>query len=109
MTDVLNIVQDNFEAEVLRSELPVVVDFWAPGCAVCRRMEPIVRRMAHVFEGQVKIALSNAAEVPDLVQEYQIMASPTLVFFKNGRAVDTLVGYMDEDHLRAHLQTVLEA
>lgn len=109
MTEVTLVGPQNFEAEVLRSEIPVVVDFWAPGCAVCKRMEPIVRRMAHVFAGQVKIALCNVAEVPDRVQEYRIMASPTLVFFKNGRAVDTLVGYIDEEHLKAHLQAALQA
>jgi thioredoxin 1 len=107
--ELIQVNPENFEAEVLRSDKPVVVDFWAPGCSVCRLMEPIVRRMAHVFQDRVKITLCNVAEAPDLVQQFQIMASPTLVFFKDGHAVDTLVGYMDEAHLTTHMQTVLQA
>ena len=109
MPEPISVNPQNFEAEVLRSDKPVVVDFWAPACSVCKLMEPIVRRMGHVFEDQVKITLCNVAEAPDIARQFQVMASPTLVFFKNGRAVDTLVGYHDEAHLTAHLRTVLEA
>lgn len=105
----LQINAENFEAEVLQSETPVVVDFWAPMCNVCQLMEPIVHRMANIFHDQVKITLCNAAEAPELAAQYNVMASPTFVFFKNGAVVDSLVGYHDEAHFTAHLQTVLAA
>lgn len=108
MTHPIQVNAENFEAEVLHSDQPVVVDFWAPACSVCRLMEPIVQRMAHVFADRVKITLCNAAEAPEIAQQYHVMASPTFVFFKNGEAVDTLVGYHDEAHFSAHLQTVLQ-
>lgn len=109
MNHPLQINAQNFEAEVLQSETPVVVDFWAPACSVCQLMEPIVHRMANVFHGQVKITLCNAAEAPELAAQYHVMASPTFIFFKNGQAVDSLVGYHDEAHFTAHLEKVLAA
>jgi len=109
MTEPIYINTENFENEVLQSDKPVVVDFWAPACSVCALMEPIVHRMAHVFADQVKITFCNAAEAPQLVEKYQVMASPTFIFFKNGQQVDSLVGYHDEAHFTAHLQKVLAA
>jgi thioredoxin 1 len=109
MEGVISVGSENWAREVIQSPQPVVVDFWAPSCAVCRSMEPIIHRMAHVFADQVRIAICNVAEVPDIAQRYHVMASPTLVFFKNGQVVDTLVGYLDEDHLTQKLNEVLEA
>jgi len=99
----------NFEQEVLKAEKPVMVDFFAPSCLECRRLEPVVHQMAVVFEDQVKIAFLNVTEAPELAERYRIMASPTLVFFKNGEAVDTLIGYQDAAHLRTHLHQVIQA
>ena len=99
----------NWKGEVLQSDRPVVVDFFAPGCQVCQRMEPIVHRMANIYADQVKIALCNVAEAPDIAQELHVMASPTFVFYKRGQVVDTLVGYVDEEHMRSKLQEVLAA
>jgi thioredoxin 1 len=109
MEGVISVGYENWAQEVVDSAAPVVVDFWAPGCAVCRSMEPIIHRMTHVFADRVKIAICNVAECPDIAQRYHVMASPTLVFFKGGHPVDTLVGYLDEAHLTEKLQEVLEA
>jgi thioredoxin 1 len=100
---------NDFEREVLQADKPVMVDFVAPGCSECRRLEPVVHQMSHVFQDRVKITLLNVADAPDIAEEYKIMASPTLVFFKNGQAVDTLFGYQDAAHLEAHLERVLLA
>lgn len=100
---------DNFEREVLKAETPVLVDFFTPSCLECRRLEPVVHHMAHAFHERAKICLLNVAEAPEIAARYQVMHSPTLVFFKNGQPVDTLFGYQDAAHLTAHLQHVIEA
>ena len=109
MTTPVFVGTENFETEVLSAEKPVMVDFFAPSCLECRRLEPVVHQMARVFHEEVKIAFLNVAEAPEIAAQYHIMASPTLVFFKNGQPVDTLIGYQDAAHLTAHLQQVLQA
>jgi thioredoxin 1 len=100
---------ENFEREVLQAEKPVMVDFFTPTCLECRRFEPVVHQMAQVFHEEVKLAFLNVAEAPQLAEQYQVMHSPTLVFFKQGKPVDTLIGYQDAEHLTVHLQQVLRA
>jgi thioredoxin 1 len=109
MATPLFVGSNNFEQEVLKAEKPVMVDFFAPSCLECRRLEPVVHQMAVAFHDQAKIAFLNVAEAPEIAEEYHIMASPTLVFFKDGQPVDTLIGYQDSAHLTAHLQHVLQA
>jgi thioredoxin 1 len=99
---------DDFESEVLKCEKPVLVDFFAPSCSECRRLQPVVHQMSTIFHDRVKIAFLNVAEAPAIAEEYKIMASPTLIFFKNGQPVDTLFGYQDAAHLTAHLEHVLQ-
>ena len=105
----MHVGTENFEREVLQAEKPVMVDFVTPSCLECRRLEPVVHQMARVFQDECKVAFLNVEEAPDLAAQYQIMHSPTLVFFKNGQPVDTLIGYQDAAHLTAHLQHVLQA
>jgi thioredoxin 1 len=100
---------ENFEREVLEAPKPVLVDFFVPSCMECRRLEPVVQQMAQVFQEQVKIAFLNVEQAPEIAARYQVLHSPTLVFFKDGRPVDTLIGYQDTGHLAAHLQQVLQA
>jgi len=109
MTQPVFVGTNNFEDEVLKAAEPVMVDFFVPSCLECRRLEPVVHQMATVFHDQVKIAFMNVEQAPEIAAQYQIMSSPTLVFFKGGQPVDTLIGYQDAPHLTAHLQHVLEA
>lgn len=100
---------ENFTREVLEESKPVLVDFFLPSCVECRRLEPVVHQMAQLFQGDVKIAFLNVAEAPEIARQYRVLHSPTLVFFKRGEPVDTLIGYQDTEHLTAHLRQVLQA
>ncbi len=81
-----------FAAEVLRSDLPVVVDFWSPGCAPCRMLEPVVMDLATDYAGRVKVVEVNAAEAGRTAARFGVMGTPTLLFFLDGREVGRVVG-----------------
>jgi thioredoxin 1 len=97
----------NFVAEVLRSELPVMVDFWGPDCGPCRMLEPIVMDLASAYQGRVKVAELNAAEAVRTAARYGVMGTPTVLFFKRGREVDRVVGFVGERYLREIIETEL--
>lgn len=109
MTTAVFVNSGNFQQEVLKAEGPVLVDFFTPNCLECRRLEPVIHHLAQAFQGQAKICLLNVAEAPELAEQYRVMHSPTLVFFKAGQPVDTLLGYHDSERITDHLQQVLEA
>lgn len=85
-----------FEREVMRSELPVLLDVWGPGCAPCRALEPIVVRLAGRYAGRVKVAELNAAAAPRAAARLRVMGTPTVVYFKRGREVERVVGMRGE-------------
>ncbi len=89
---VLSVHKTDFTEEVLTSRLPVLVDFWAPWCGPCRMLSPIVDEVAAAQEGKVKVVKINIDEEPELAQQYGVMSIPTLLVFKNGRAVSRSVG-----------------
>lgn len=89
----------NFEQEVLNSDVPVVVDFYADWCGPCKMMAPIVDQIAAEYAGKVKIGKINVDENIELAQKYRVMSIPTFVFFKNGEAVATVVGGMSKNDL----------
>jgi thioredoxin 1 len=90
----------NFEQEVLQSDIPVVVDFYADWCGPCKMMSPVVEKLADAYNGQVKIGKLNTDEAQSLAAKYGVMSIPNIVFFKNGEVVDRQVGAVP--------QTVLE-
>jgi thioredoxin 1 len=90
----------NFVGEVHRSELPVLVDVWSPGCSPCRMLEPIVGDLATDYHGRVKVAELNAAEAGRTAARYVVMGTPTLLFFDGGREVGRVVGYVGSRRLR---------
>ena len=89
---VLTVTKENFDAEALKSDIPVLVDFWAEWCGPCRMFSPIVDEFAEENEGRVKVGKVNVDEQPDLAGRYGVMSIPTAILFKNGEIADTLVG-----------------
>lgn len=90
----------NFNDEVLKSQTPVLVDFWAPWCGPCRMMAPIVEELAGELDGQIKIGKLNVDEGSVTAQNYGIMSIPTFLVFKGGQVVEQIVGGMTKDALK---------
>ena len=105
----LTLTAENFEAEVLQSDVPVLVDFWAAWCGPCRIMNPIVEEMAETFAGRAKVAKLNVDEEDALALQFHVMAIPTLIFFQNGERVDTVEGVLSKDDLAARLESLVMA
>ena len=90
---------ENFEQEVLKSEFPVLVDFYADWCGPCKMMAPIVHQLAEEYEGKAKIGKINVDQNIELAQKYRVMSIPTFIFFKDGEAVKTIVGGISKNEL----------
>lgn len=90
---------ENFEKEVLKSEKPVLVDFFADWCGPCKMMAPIVEELATELDGKVKVGKINVDENSDIAVEYNVMSIPTLIIFQNGKEEKRLVGLRDKEEL----------
>ena len=99
--------KDNFEQEVLKSEIPVMVDFYADWCGPCKMMGPLVDEMAKLFDGKVKIGKINVDNDTAIAQKYRVMSIPTFIMFKNGEAVETHVGGMSKAELEDKIKALL--
>jgi thioredoxin 1 len=99
MSTPIHVTDDSFEQEVVQSDLPTVVDFWAVWCAPCKRIAPILEEMAAEYDGQLKVAKMDVDENYATAGKYSVMSIPTLLVFKDGQPVERLVGYMPKDHL----------
>jgi thioredoxin 1 len=95
----LNFTDGAFEQEVLKSDIPVLVDFWAPWCGPCKAMGPTVDALATEYAGKMKIGKMNTDENPETPMRYQVRGIPTLLLFKNGKVVEQRVGAMPKAEL----------
>lgn len=95
----IHVTEKNFDSEVVKSSIPVLVDFWAQWCGPCRMISPIVDEIAEELKGQLKVVKANVDEAQDLAGRFHIMSIPTLLIFKAGKPVEQIVGAMSKDQL----------
>ena len=106
MADV-TITDANFDTEVIQSDKPVLVDFWAVWCGPCQTQEPIVEEVAKVMDGKAKIGKLNVDENPSVSQKFGIMSIPTLMIFKNGAVVKQFIGVQSKETLLGELNKLI--
>lgn len=93
------ITKDNFNDEVKNSQIPVLVDFWAPWCGPCKMLGPVVAKISEEYDGKIKVCKINVDEEENLARQYMVMSIPTLIAFNNGEIIKKTIGYMEMDDI----------
>ncbi len=107
MSKAKKFTDDSFQEDVLNSDKPVLVDFWAEWCGPCRMVGPVVDEMAGEYEGKAKIGKVNVDENPEISSKYGIRSIPSLLIFKDGEVVDQIVGDVPKSQLKKQLEAQL--
>ena len=105
--NIVEFTDENFDAEVLQSSVPVLVDFWATWCAPCKAIAPVLDQLADEYDSKIKIGKVNVDENPAIPGQYGVRGIPTLILFQDGQIVDQLVGAVPKNQLVGLLQKVL--
>ena len=108
MSEIISLNEQSWKDEVVNSELPVLVDFWAEWCAPCRMMAPALEEISREYEGKVKVGKLNVDENSAVAGEYSIMGIPTLLFFRNGKVVDKVVGVVAKKVLQDRIEKAMK-
>lgn len=107
MSNTIEFTDSNFSEEVEKSELPVLVDFWAEWCGPCRMVGPVVDEVAREYEGKVKVGKVNVDHNPEVSVKFGIRSIPALLIFKNGEVVDQIIGAVPKTHIKKQLDAQL--
>ena len=105
--NLLEIKDDNFEAEVLKSDIPVLVDIWAPWCGPCRIVGPIIEELANEYAGKMKVGKLNVDDNSETAMKYQIHSIPTILIFKGGKEVQRLIGARPKPEFKKEIDAVI--
>jgi len=103
----LEVTADIFEQEVLKSDIPVVVDLWAPWCGPCKALTPLLETVAAEYEGKIKAVKLNIDESPAIAAKYQIMSIPTLLFFKDGKVESQIIGLVSKNKISSKFDSII--
>ena len=103
----LAVTQENFEKEVLKSDKPVLVDFWAPWCMPCKIIAPSVEKIAGEMKGEIKVMKSNVDEAPEIATELSVLNIPTLILFKSGKELARMIGVNSNEAIENKIKSVL--